>query len=60
MNELETVLKGHDWSLKGYTTRPNGDQVMKSHSDPTEANKLWGQYCPWSDTNGGYIKWAKK
>jgi hypothetical protein len=51
MNELEIALKGHDWSLAGYTTRPTVDQLMKSHSDPADAKKLWEQYCPWSDTN---------
>jgi hypothetical protein len=51
MNELETALKGHNWSLAGYTTRPAVDQLMKSHSDPADAKKLWEQYCPWSDTN---------
>ena len=60
MNELETVLKGHNWSLEGYTTRPKLDQLMKSHSDPVETKALWEQYCPWSDTNGGYIEWTKK
>ena len=51
MNELETALKGHDWSLAGYITRPAIDQLMKSHSDPVAAKKLWEQYCLWSDTN---------
>jgi len=60
MNELETALKDHNWGHEGYTTRPNVDQLMKSHGDPAEAKKLWEQYCPWSDTNVGYIKWAKK
>ena len=60
MSELETLLKNHDWSLDGYATRPKIDQLMKSHTDPVEAKKLWEQYCPWSDTNGGYIKWAKQ
>jgi hypothetical protein len=56
MNELETALKGHDWSLAGYITRPAIDQLMKSHSDPVDAKKLWEQYCPWSDTNSqGHI-----
>lgn len=60
MNELETALKGHDWSLAGYTTRPAIDQLMKSHSDPADAKKLWEQYCPWSDTNGGLLEWRAK
>lgn len=60
MNELETALQAHDWSIAGCITRPRVDQLMKAHSDPVEAQVLWEQYCPWSDTNGGYIKWAKK
>ena len=57
MNELETALTVHDWSLAGYITRPSIDKLMKEN--PTEAKALWEQHCPWSDTNGGYIKWAK-
>ena len=60
MNKLETALKAHNWEHAGYVTRPEVDQLMKSHSDPAEARALWEQYCPWSDTNGGYIKWIKK
>ena len=60
MNELETALKGHNWSLDGYITRTNIDQLMKSHIDPAKAKELWEQYCPWSNTNGGYVKWTKK
>lgn len=60
MTELETALKEHNWGHGGYTTRPKVDQLMKSHIDPVEAKKLWEQYCPWSDNNGGYIEWAKK
>lgn len=57
MNELETALKNQDWSLAGYVTRPSLDKLMKEH--PEQATALWEQYCPWSDANGGYIKWAK-
>jgi len=64
MTELETALKAHDWgpghTSTGWHTRPQVDQLMKSHSDPAEAKALWEKYCPWSDTNGGYIKWAKQ
>ena len=64
MNELETALKAHDWGLghasTGWSTRPRLDQLMKAHSDPVEAKALWEQYCPWSDTNGGYVKWAQR
>ena len=59
MTELETALKSHDWSLAGYTARPELDRLMKSRSDPAEAHALWEQYCPWSATNSGYIAWAK-
>lgn len=59
MTELEILLKAHDWKHAGYITRPQIDVLMKSHSDPAEAKVLWEQYCPWSDTNGGYIAWAK-
>ncbi|NBR24945.1 MAG: hypothetical protein EBU08_14465 [Micrococcales bacterium] len=55
MNELETALKNHNWSLDGYTTRPGIDQLIKENSDTGQ--ELWEQYCPWSATNGGYIKW---
>ena len=55
MTELETALKNHDWSLDGYTTRPSIDRLIKENPDTGKA--LWEQYCPWSDTNGGYIKW---
>lgn len=57
MNELETALKDHNWSIAGYVTRPSLDKLMKEH--PEQAAALWEKYCPWSDTNGGYIKWAK-
>lgn len=60
MNELETALGSHDWGINGYVTRPNVDQLIKSHPDPAAAKALWEQHCPWSDTNGGYVKWAKK
>ena len=57
MNELEIILKDHDWSLAGYLNRPSIDKLMKEN--PDQSSVLWEQYCPWSDTNGGYIKWAK-
>jgi hypothetical protein len=57
MTELETALKSHDWSLAGYTTRPELDRLVRLHA---ESAVLWEQYCPWSATNGGYIAWAKK
>ena len=60
MNQLETALASHDWGMDGYATRPGLDQLMKSHTDPTVAQALWQQHCPWSNTNGGYVKWAKK
>jgi hypothetical protein len=55
MNELETALKNHDWSLDGYIARPGIDQLMKENPETSKA--LWEQYCPWSAANGGYIKW---
>jgi len=58
MNELETALKNHDWSLDGWKTRIALDRLMKENPDTGKA--LWEQYCPWSDTNGGYIKWSQK
>ena len=58
MNELETALKAHDWSLAGYAVRPALDKLMKETPETSKA--LWEQYCPWSETNGGYIKWAKR
>ena len=57
MTELETALKNHDWSLAGYKTRTALDKLMIENPDTRQA--LWEQYCPWSDTNGGYIAWAK-
>ena len=59
MNQLETVLASHDWGMNGYSTRPGLDQLMKSHTDLAQAQELWEQHCPWSNTNGGYVKWAK-
>jgi hypothetical protein len=63
MNELETALKTQDWSSAhssaGCFTRPKLDQLMKSH-DPAAATALWDKYCPWSDTNGGYIAWSRR
>jgi len=56
MTELETLLKNHIWSLKGYVTRSVVDQAMRL-SPGTESVALWEKYCPWSDTNGGYINW---
>ena len=58
MNDLETALKNHDWSLNGYKTRPGIDKLMKENPETSKA--LWEKYCPWSDTNGGYIKWKPK
>ena len=57
MTELETALKNHDWSLDGYTARPGIDRLIKENPDTGQA--LWEQYCPWSATNGGYIKWSQ-
>ena len=57
MTELETALKNHDWSLDGWKTRTELDRMMKENAETGKA--LWEQYCPWSDTNGGYIAWAK-
>ena len=60
MNELETALTAHDWSLDGFRTRSDLDRLTKAHPDQAQALALWEQYCPWSNSNGGYIKWAKK
>ncbi len=57
MTELATALQLHNWGLDGYVTRPSLDQLMKSCTNPVEAAALWEQYCPWSDSNGGYIAW---
>ena len=57
MNDLETALKNHDWSLAGYRARYSLDLLMKEN--PEQATVLWEQYCPWSNANGGYIAWAK-
>jgi hypothetical protein len=57
MNELETVLKTHDWTLAGYKSRVNVDKLMKEN--PEQSSVLWEQHCPWSNANGGYIEWAK-
>ena len=57
MNELETALKTHDWTLDGYKSRVNIDKLMKEN--PEQSTALWEQYCPWSVTNGGYIEWVK-
>ena len=57
MNELETALKVHDWTLNGYKSRVNIDKLMKEN--PETGKELWEQYCPWSNTNGGYVAWAK-
>jgi hypothetical protein len=57
MNELETALKTHDWTLNGYKSRVIVDKLMKEN--PEQSTVLWEQYCPWSVTNGGYIEWAK-
>jgi hypothetical protein len=59
MNELETLLKNHDWSHAGYIARPALDLAMKANAG-AEATALWEQYCPWSETNGGYIAWSRR
>jgi hypothetical protein len=59
MNELETLLKTHDWGYAGYITRLAVDQAMRANAG-AEATALWEKYCPWSDTNGGYIAWSKQ
>lgn len=56
--DLETALKTHNWHSQGYVTRAALDTLMRTHSDAAQAKSLWEQYCPWSDTNGGYAKWA--
>ena len=58
MTDLETALKNQDWILDGWKTRPALDQLIKE--SPEQAKALWEQYCPWSNTNGGYVKWAEK
>lgn len=57
MSELEAALKTHDWTLAGYKSRVNIENLMKGN--PEQSTLLWEQYCPWSNTNGGYIEWAK-
>ena len=57
MNELETALKTHDWTLAGYKSRVNIDKLMKENIE--QSTVLWEQHCPWSVTNGGYIEWVK-
>jgi hypothetical protein len=57
MNELETALKTHDWTLAGYKSRVNVDKLMKENIE--QSTVLWEQHCPWSVTNGGYIEWVK-
>ena len=57
MTEFEILLKNHIWDLSGYATRPALDLAMKNNGP--EAHAWWGKYCPWSNTNGGYIKWSK-
>jgi hypothetical protein len=59
MTELETLLKNHDWGHAGYITRPAVDQAMRATAG-AEATALWEKYCPWSETNGGYINWSKR
>jgi hypothetical protein len=59
MNELETLLKNHDWSHAGYIARPALDLAMRVNAG-AEATALWEQYCPWSETNGGYIAWSRR
>ena len=59
MNELETLLKTHDWGHAGYITRCALDLAMKTNAS-AEATALWEKYCPWSETNGGYIAWSKR
>jgi hypothetical protein len=58
MNELETALKDHDWTLESWQARVELDQLIKA-ADPGAAKSLWENYCPWSDANGGYINWIK-
>jgi hypothetical protein len=53
------LLKNHDWGHQGYRTRPAVDQAMRANAGD-EATALWERYCPWSDTNGGYIAWSKR
>ena len=58
MTDLETALHDQDWSLAGWKTRVELDRLMKQ--DTEHAKALWEKYCPWSDTNGGYVAWANK
>jgi len=58
MTELESLLKNHNWDHGGYVLRAALDQCMRDNAG-VEANDLWEKYCPWSNTNGGYIKWIQ-
>jgi hypothetical protein len=58
MTDLELMLKQHDWGTGGHIDRPMLDKLIKENPDSGPA--LWEQYCPWSDTNGGYIKWTTR
>ena len=58
MTDLETALQNQDWSLAGWKTRAELDRLMKQ--DTEHAAALWEKYCPWSNTNGGYVAWANK
>ena len=53
------MLKNQIWDLSGYTTRCALDLAMKTNAG-AEATALWEKYCPWSNTNGGYVNWIKK
>jgi hypothetical protein len=58
MQTLEELLKEHDWN---YNYEANQHRVLVDAAMKTDphATKLWEKYCPWSDTNGGYIQWKK-
>jgi hypothetical protein len=59
MQTLEELLKEHDWS---FNYKANQHRVLVDAAMQTDASAvtLWEQYCPWSDANGGYIKWKNK
>ena len=42
MNDLETALKNHDWSVAGYKSRSSLDLLMKDNTD--QAKALCEQY----------------
>lgn len=64
---LEQLMKNHDWTYhysddhrvwrrgeESSARLTSAMQTLKSQGLEQQVQALWEQYCPWSETNGGW------